>query len=156
MDRHHLTKADTGTPPSLSTAVRNEQLVRDYFAAVWNDGDLEPFDTDVVSDDYVFHHQTNDTYSVDELRVAWAEWYKAFPDLSNEIEDVIATANKVVVRYRFSGTHKGEAVGVPPTESEVETAGIVIFRVEEEQLLEAWALDDMHGFLEQLGAIVAD
>jgi steroid delta-isomerase-like uncharacterized protein len=153
MDRHHLTKADTGTPPSLSTAVRNEQLVRDYFAAVWNDGDLEPFDTDVVSDDYVLHHQTNDTYSVDELRVAWAEWYKAFPDLSNEIEDVIATANRVVVRYRFSGTHRGETVGVPPTESEVETAGIVIFRVEEEQLLEAWALDDMHGLLEQLGAI---
>ncbi len=67
---------------------------------------------------------------------------------------MIATADRVVVRYRFSGTHKGEAVGVPPTESEVETADIVIFRVEEGQLLEAWALDDTHGLLEQLGAIV--
>ncbi|WP_265109027.1 ester cyclase [Halosolutus halophilus] len=144
---------DASNSPPSQTAARNERLVRDHFAAVWNDGDLGPFDTDAVSDDYVFHHQSDDDYSVDELRGAWANWHEAFPDLGNEIEDLIATANRVVVRYRFSGTHGAEAMGVQATGIAAETAGIVVFRVEEGQILEAWAIDDTYGLLQQLGAI---
>ncbi|SEQ05985.1 ester cyclase [Natrinema salaciae] len=131
---------------------RNERLVRDYFAAVWNDGDLEALDTDAVSDDYVLHHGTDGAYTVDELRTAWADWYAAFPDLRNEIEDAITTADRVVVRYRFSGTHEAAVFGVPATGTEVETAGIVVFSVEDVQISEAWAIDDVDELRSQLGA----
>lgn len=131
---------------------RNERLVREYFQAVWNEGDLEPFDSGVVSEDYVMHHQTDDEYSIADLRTAWADWHRAFPDLSNEIEDLIATDDRVVVRYRFSGTHEGEALGVQPTGKQVETAGMVIFSIDDGRIVEEWALDDVAGLLKQLGA----
>ncbi len=153
MDRASSTEAtEAAADPAASTIeARNERLVRDYFAAVWNDGDLEAFDTDAVSDDYVLHHGTDDTYTIDVLRTAWADWYATFPDLRNEIEDVIATADRVVVRYRFSGTHRATVFGVPATGIEVETAGIVIFSVDDRQIVEGWALDDVYGLLQQLG-----
>ena len=137
----------------LSTVERNEQLVREYFEAVWNEGDLSIFDTDEVSDDYVMHHQSDVEYSLADLRTAWTDWHQGFSALSNEIEDLIATEDRVVVRYRFSGTHDGPVMDVPATGRHVETAGIVIFRIEDGQLVEEWAMDDIFGLLEQLGEI---
>ena len=98
------------------------------------------------------HHQTDDEYSVEDLRMAWADWHRAFPDLSNEIEDLIATDDRIVIRYRFSGTHEGEALGVQPTGRRVETAGMVIFGIDDGRIVEEWALDDVAGLLKQLGA----
>ncbi|QLG47821.1 ester cyclase [Natrinema halophilum] len=154
MDRSSsIETGETAEDPGVSTIeTRNERLVRDYFAAVWNGGDLEALDTDAVNDDYVLHHGTDDAYTVDELRTAWADWYEAFPDLRNEIEDVIPTADRVVVRYRFSGTHRATVFDIPPTRNEVETAGIVVFSVEDGQMSEAWALDDVDGLRSRLGA----
>jgi steroid delta-isomerase-like uncharacterized protein len=149
---HSLTDGSDHTA-NTTVADRNERLVREYFQAVWNDGDLELFDTDVVSDDYLMHHQSNVDYSVEGLREAWADWHRAFPDLSNEIEELIATDNRVVIRYRFSGTHEGPVMDVPATGRRVETVGMVIFRIEDGQLVEEWAMDDIFGLLEQLGEL---
>ena len=132
---------------------RNERLVREYFQAVWNEGDLEPFDSGVVSEDYVMHHQSDAEYSLADLRTAWTDWHQGFSDLSNEIEDLIATDDRVVVRYRFSGTHDGPVMDVPATGRHVETVGMVIFRIEDGQLVEEWAMDDIFGLLEQLGEL---
>lgn len=147
----HYSTGGSGPVENTTVADRNEQLVREYFQAVWNDGDLELFDTDVVSDDYLMHHQSDVDYSVEELREAWADWHQAFPDLSNEIEDLIATDNRVVIRYRFSGTHEGPVMDVPATGKRVETTGTVIFSLEDGQIVEEWAMDDVFGLLQQIG-----
>lgn len=138
-------------PEGLAVADRNERLVREYFQAVWNEGNLDVFDTDIVRDDYVLHAQSDDDYSVAQLRTAWTDWHRAFSDLSNEIRDIIVTNDRVVIRYRFSGTHNAEIMGIPPTGKTVETAGIVIFRLEDGQIAEAWAMDDVFGLRKQLG-----
>jgi steroid delta-isomerase-like uncharacterized protein len=144
---------DDDDPSEPSTVQRNEQLVREYFEAVWNEGDLSVFGTDLVSDDYVMHHQSDAEYSLEDLRTAWKDWHQGFSDLSNEIEDLIATDDRVVVRYRFSGTHDGPVMDVPATGRHVETVGMVIFRIEDGKLVEEWAMDDIFGLLEQLGEI---
>ena len=133
-------------------AAENERLVRRYFGAVWNENDLDVFDTDLVAPGDVLHHRSAADYDVDELRAAWANWYEAFPDLANDVEDLLATHDRVVVRYRFTGTHRGPAMGVPATGRRVETAGIVIFALAGGQLVERWARDDDQGLLGQLDA----
>jgi len=145
-------EARRAVPGRAAATGWTEHLVRWYLRTVWNDGDLRAFDTDLVSDDYVLHHGSTE-YTVGELRVAWAEWHRAFPDLRNDVEELLATDDRVALRYRFSGTHRGEALGVPATGRRVETVGMALFRVENGRLVEGWAVDDVYGLLEQLGAL---
>lgn len=142
----------SGSDNDNSTTVhQNECIIRKYFEAVWNGGNLEIFNDDMVSDDYVMHHQSNVDYTIDELRAAWIDWRRAFPDLSNEIKDLIATDDRVVIRYRFSGTHQGPIMDVPANGNRVETSGIVIFSLEEGVIVEEWAMDDIFGLLQEIG-----
>jgi steroid delta-isomerase-like uncharacterized protein len=76
---------------------------------------------------------------------------KAFPDLSWNVEELIAAGDKVVLRYVFRGTHRGEYEGIPGTGNQVEFSGIAIFRVENRKWVEERVEEDNQGFLQQLG-----
>jgi len=77
----------------------------------------------------------------------------AFPDLHYTIEDMIAEGDKVVVRLTFSGTHRGEFMGVAPTNKRVTTTAIFIQRIVSGKLVEEWSNADLLGFFQQLGVI---
>ena len=77
---------------------------------------------------------------------------REFPDISWDIEDVIAEGDMVVFRTTGRGTHTGDVMGVPPTGNEVTLDGIVIFRIDEGHIVERWAQFDTVGMLRQLGA----
>jgi len=44
---------------------------------------------------------------------------RGFPDYYETIEDIISEGDRVWVRYKFTGTHKGEYRGLSPTEKNV-------------------------------------
>ena len=79
----------------------------------------------------------------------------AFPDSSILVDDVIAEGDKVTVRHRLQGTHQGEFQGIPPTGRQVEVGGIVIFRIENGMVAEAWLNADIMGMMQQLGVVPA-
>src|SRR5215210_4552079 len=83
------------------------------------------------------------------------EWFRsAVPDLTYTVEDQIAEGDKVVTRYKASGTHQGEFFGVPGTGNRIEMSGINIDRFDESgKLVEEWAEYDLLGAMKQLGAI---
>src|SRR5262249_59505271 len=53
--------------------------------------------------------------SVAEVKRGIGDFVKAFPDLQTTIDDVIATADRVVIRSTMTGTNTGEFLGMPPT-----------------------------------------
>ena len=75
---------------------------------------------------------------------------KVFPDLQIIIEDQIAEGDKVVTRYRASGTHRGELAGLAPTGKKVEVTGINICRIEGGKIAEHWPYADIVGMMRQL------
>jgi len=77
----------------------------------------------------------------------------AFPDAQWAIEDIIGEGDKVVVRLTFSGTHRGEFMGVAPTNKRVTTTAIFIQRIVSGKLVEEWSNADLLGFFQQLGVI---
>lgn len=77
----------------------------------------------------------------------------AFPDYHRTVEDVIAEGDKVVVRATVGGTHRGEIMGIPPTERRVEVSGVDIGRVVDGKLVELWSNYDLLGLMQQLGVI---
>ena len=55
------------------------------------------------------------------------------------IDDLIAEGDKVVVRSTFSGTHKGEFMGITPTGKKITTTAINIYRITDGKLIEEWS-----------------
>lgn len=79
----------------------------------------------------------------------------AFPDSRFIVDDVIADGDKVAVRHRLQGTHQADLQGVPATGRQVEVNGIVIFRIENGKIAEAWLNADIMGMMQQLGVVPA-
>jgi predicted ester cyclase len=76
----------------------------------------------------------------------------AFPDLKVVIHDQLAEGEKVTTRKSFQGTHKGEFLGVPPTNKNVVMDLIDIFRLREGKLVEHWGILDMQSVMAQIKA----
>jgi predicted ester cyclase len=81
--------------------------------------------------------------------------YAAFPDGRHTIDETFEIGDRVVLRGRFSGTHAGEFMGMPPTGKEITITFMNIDRLAGDRLVEHRAEVDMAGLLQQLGAIPA-
>lgn len=135
---------------------REEELVRLY-EDVWNENNPETAD-ELVHERYTIHNR--------ELaaEMEGPELYKAlasgtreiFPDLEITIEDMIASGEKVALRWRMTGTHEGSMFGVEPTGRQVELTAIEINHFNEEKLIETWTQSDQLGLMQQLGIDIGD
>jgi predicted ester cyclase len=79
----------------------------------------------------------------------------AFPDLKAAMDDMIAEGDKVVARGTWSGTHKGEFMGIAPTGKSVSFGVIDIVRIAGGKFVEHWGQIDNLGMMQQLGVIPA-
>ena len=112
----------------------------------------------IFSPDYLSHEPTSgEVRGIEGARQFAATFRKAFPDLENTIEDMIAEGDKVVMRFRGSGTHEGETTEAfgPPTGKRMEITGITIKRFAGGKIVEAWTNFDALGMMQQLGMIAA-
>jgi steroid delta-isomerase-like uncharacterized protein len=89
------------------------------------------------------------------LKQILSVFFAAFPDLRWTIEEQIDEGDKVVSRFTWRGTHKGEFLGISPTGGQVTVKGVVIDRVVEGQFVESRILMDNLGMMQQLGVIPA-
>ena len=79
---------------------------------------------------------------------------EAFPDAHLDIEDLAASADKVWWRWRFTATHQGELMGVPPTGKHIETTGASVERIADGKIVEHWSFSDRLALWDQLGVDV--
>jgi steroid delta-isomerase-like uncharacterized protein len=82
--------------------------------------------------------------------------FAAFPDIILEVKDLIASGDRVVIRYRFAGTHTGDLFGAAATGKQVDFDGINIYRLEEKKVAEVWQLWDWAKVLDQIGTLKWD
>ena len=81
-----------------------------------------------------------------------APFRESFPDVRMEIVELIAEGEKVVGRFRCSGTHLGTWRGRPPTGRRFERVDeVFIFRVAGGRISEAWGIEDTRTRERQLG-----
>lgn len=78
-----------------------------------------------------------------------------FPDLVFAIQEQITENDKVVSRFEWTGVHKGEFLGIPPTGQSVRVWGIVIDRLEDGRIKDTRILMDTLGLMTQLGVFPA-
>lgn len=78
-------------------------------------------------------------------------YFNAFPDLNQTIEELVASGEKVAVRFIARGTHKGDFQGIPATGNKMELSGIVILHIKDGKIIEERQDTDSLGFMMQLG-----
>jgi len=131
-------------------AAANKELVRRFYKEVYRDWNMALVD-EVVSPQFTSHDwpQGGPTGAQ-----AFRDYYSAIrfavPDARYEVDDLIAEGDRVVVRWRLLGTHKGDFRGIAPTGRAITLKGIAIYRVEGGKLMERWVVSDLYGLLEEI------
>lgn len=105
------------------------------------------------ADDFVEHEELP---GMDNTRETPRQMFKmmqsAFPDWRATVLDLIQEGDKVVARVNFSGTHKGEFLGVPASGNEIDISVIDILQFRDERMVAHWGLMDVAKMMEQMGA----
>jgi steroid delta-isomerase-like uncharacterized protein len=117
---------------------------------------LNEHDPDLV-DTFVASNYRNHNVFVDDGRDAnrqfWAGFFAALPDLTATTEDLVVSGDRVVGRFVYRGTHRGEFMGIPASGRRVEMRSIDIWRVEDGMFVEHWDELNTLEVLQQMGAL---
>jgi steroid delta-isomerase-like uncharacterized protein len=121
-----------------------------------NAGDIGGF-SEHLADDFVEHEQTP---GLAPTKAGVKDFFRmqlaAFPDLRMDVQDVYASGAKVVARVRYTGTNRGEFMGMPATGKSVDVQLIDMFLFGDEGLVrEHWGVIDALAMMQQLGAVPA-
>ena len=87
------------------------------------------------------------------VRDAIAAYLQGFPDLRITIDQLLAVDERVVGCFTFTGTHRGELFGMPPTGRAIAVRQIAIYRIASGRVVEEWEVSDQLGLMQQLGAL---
>lgn len=119
---------------------------------LWNTGDLDAIE-EFVTPDYVRHDPNGPEVRGPEAeRQLVAMYLAAFPDLRFTIEHLVADEGLVLAHSTARGTHRGDLLGIPPTERAVTVAVMDLFRLADGKIAEQWVTIDNLGMLQQIGA----
>lgn len=77
----------------------------------------------------------------------------AFPDMHWVAEETVAAGEKVVTRFKWTGTHRGDFLGIPATGRRVTVPGVVIDGLNAGKMADSRILMDTFGLMQQLGVI---
>lgn len=134
-------------------ADENKAIVRRFFSEVVNERNLAVAD-DLVARDFIEHSALPGLPpGRDGFKQFLTMLATAFPDLHVTIEDILTDRDKVVVRLTIRGTHRGELMGMPPTNKPATWSGIDIIRIANGKMVERWGERDLLRLMEQLGAL---
>ena len=138
------------------SAEQNKALVRRLMEEVFNRGDISLVD-ELFAPDFVEHEELPPGIppgreAVKQLPTIFRS---AFPDFKATIDDIIAEGDKVAIRMTWSGTHKGEFMGIPPTGQSVSFGVFDIIRIAGGRVVEHWGQMDNMDMMQQLGVIPA-
>ena len=107
---------------------------------------------DLMREDYIQHNPL-----VGQGRKGFQEffeaWFTASPDFKYELKQIVSEGDKVWAYGTYSGTHKGDWLGMSATGKVYKFDAVDIFRVQDGKLAEHWDLLDVYSLFKQLGTI---
>ena len=132
----------------------NELLVRRFFEEFCNDRRAEVAD-EIIAADYVSHGpQAPPAAGPDGVR-ARVGLYQDSVGGRWDVQEILSTGDRVIVRWIGRGVHQGELMGVAPTGKPIAVEAISVFRIDGGKIAEEWTVWDALGLLQQVGAVPA-
>lgn len=127
-----------------------------WMEEVFQQGRTQAVD-EIHSSDFVDHSPAGRSADREGFKAGVAGLFAAFPDFRAITEDLVIdeTAVKITVRWTATGTHRGEFMGIQPTDRRITFRGIEILRIAGDRIAERWGEWDGLDIVEQLGAKIA-
>jgi steroid delta-isomerase-like uncharacterized protein len=137
-------------------AEQNKALIARFVEEIFNKGNIDIVG-EIFAPDFIEHEQLPPGLpnGREGVKMMTTMLRSAFPDFKATIDDVLAEGDKVVIRMTWSGTHKGEFMGIPATGKRVSFGVIDIIRIANGKVVEHWGQMDSMSLMQQLGAIPA-
>lgn len=126
-----------------------QDLARQWFEAVWNQRDPEIISV-MARPDCIGHHEGELSRGPADLEAMRERILALLPDLHVTIEDILSDNDDAVVRWRFTGTHSGEAGLIPATHRRVSFTGMTWMKFQEGRIVEGWDCWNQAAMMQQL------
>ena len=135
---------------------QNKAIVRQMVEEIFNRGNMSRAD-EFLAADFVEREELPPGMPPgrEGVKLMTTMFRSAFPDFKATIDDLIAEGDKVAIRMTWSGTHKGEFMGIPPTGKSVSFGVFDVIRIAGGKFVEHWGLMDSMAMMQQLGAMPA-
>ena len=129
----------------------NETTARNFLASV----DRNDWDQlrQVLTDDFVMEFPGQPNLDKEGFVQFCIGWFASFPDLTHNIQETVCEGDRVAIRIVVRGTHLGEFMGLPATGRTIAMNSLGIAYLREGHVAKLWALHDVMGMMQQLGAI---
>jgi steroid delta-isomerase-like uncharacterized protein len=89
----------------------------------------------------------------DAVRQMFETYFKAFPDLHFETEQILTSGDYLVERARVTGTHKGNLMGIAPTNKTINIQSCNVVEVRNGKIIRSRIYADNAKMLQQLGVL---
>jgi steroid delta-isomerase-like uncharacterized protein len=78
-----------------------------------------------------------------------------FPDLAEDLQDIIASGDTAATRWVLTGSQQQEFMGIPASGQRIKVEGMNFYRLRDGRVTDIWTQFDGVGLMQQLGAIPA-
>ena len=143
------TTAETSAGPQLEAG---KAIIRSFIDA-WNTRDFDRFEALMGEDAVLRIGGAVVSCNPQGTRAIAEQWTSAFPDWRFDLLALIAEGDRVVAHMPYRGTHRRAILGIAPTSRSCAVDEIVIFRVADGKIAEAWEVYDEAGMWRQLGVL---
>jgi predicted ester cyclase len=98
-------------------------------------------------------HARNGDFPLEQIKQTILMFFKAFPDSTFIVENMVAEGDKVAYQVTIKGTHQDIFMGIPPTGKKIEMRDTSIKRIINGKFVESWGTIDSLSMMQQLGVI---
>lgn len=136
------------------SAADNKAITQRFFNEVINGRNFDVIG-EMVADDFVEHESFPGlpTTGPAAPRANMEMFAASFPDFRITPDEMIAEGDKVAIMATMTGTHKGEFMGIPPTDKSFEVQVMDVVQYRDGKAIAHWGLTDAMAMMEQLGVM---
>ena len=135
------------------TEAGNKAVIQRFIDEVLNQKRLDVADEIVARDFIELDPLPGQRQGREGLKEVLTMMSVGFPDIHWVVDEMVAEEDKVVTRFTWTGTHKGNFLGVPATGKSVKVKGVVIDQLEGGKMSHSRILMDSLGMMQQLGVV---
>jgi len=130
---------------------QNKKIIQRLFNEGMNEKKFQVID-ELISEKYVNHGIPGSPAGVKGFKAIVEQFTSAFPDMKVNVQEIVADGDTVATRGFFTGTHKGDFMGIGATGKKVRVDYIDFWKMSNGKAVENWVQMDNVGLMQQIGA----